>query len=86
MSSFDRPPREPGAHGVCHHRPDHGSYTVTESLALPPDEGVHHDSNPIQHAALSDVPLDNEADARKGSGRPQVALRGLRSTRSNEIA
>jgi hypothetical protein len=62
----------------------HGSYPVTESLALPPEKGVQHVSNPISYTTLSDVPQGNEADACEGSGRPHDALHRLLSARSNE--
>jgi hypothetical protein len=74
--------------GACspNHRLHHGSYPVTESLALPPDKGMHHVSNPISYAALSDVPKSNEADACEGRGWSKTTLRRLRSARSNEGA
>jgi hypothetical protein len=80
MSCFDHSLSEPEAHArsitaPLRHLP------VTESLALPPDKGAHHVSNPISYDdALPDMPQAIEADACKGSGRSQAALRGLWST------
>jgi hypothetical protein len=86
VSNIDQRLPELGVHDGAITAPDHGSYPVTESFALPPIEGVNHVSNPLSYAALSDVPQGNEAYAREGNGRAQASLHRLRSTRSNEIA